>query len=221
MSVILAKRALPKSLGGAPPPEVAAALAQLPNSFGQLGLASGEASLNIKALRGQPGLYRLRVGDWRAVFVCTGQDFVVSAIGLRKDIYERVARMRLARKGEGVRIIELPAPAVAPSGARDRARARTAARAPKPVESNPLSVFSDGELGRIEGVDEALVELLRSLPRPWMSARRSRLGWLTPTWPSYSLTSGSGRVITSNCSQPAGRRATPISYSRRRSSPRV
>ena len=49
MSVILAKRALPKSLGGAPPPEVAAALAQLPNSFGQLGLASGEASLNIKA----------------------------------------------------------------------------------------------------------------------------------------------------------------------------
>ena len=164
MSVIIAKRALPKSLGGAPPPEVAAALAQLPNSFGQLGLASGEVSLNIKALRGQPGLYRVRVGDWRAVFVCTGQDFVVSAIGLRKDIYERVARMRLARKGEGVRIIELPAQAVAPSGARVRARARTAARAPKPVESNPLSVFSDGELGRIEGVDEALVELLRSLP---------------------------------------------------------
>lgn len=84
MSVILAKRALPKSLGGAPPPEVAAALAQVPNSFGQLGLASGEASLNIKALRGQPGLYRLRVGDWRAGFVCTGQDFIVSAIGLRK-----------------------------------------------------------------------------------------------------------------------------------------
>jgi hypothetical protein len=164
MSVILAKRALPKSLSGAPPPEVAAALAQLPNSFGQLGLASGAASLNIKGLRGQPGLYRLRVGDWCAVFVCTGQDFVVSAIGLRKDIYERVARMRLARKGEGVRIIELPAPTLAPSGARDRARARTAARAPKAVESNPLSVFSDRELGRIEGVDEALVELLRSLP---------------------------------------------------------
>lgn len=66
MAVYLAKRALPKSLGGAPPPHVAGALAQLRSSFGQLGLASGEASLNIKALRGQPGLYRLRVGDWRA-----------------------------------------------------------------------------------------------------------------------------------------------------------
>jgi hypothetical protein len=177
--------------------------------------------LNIKALRGQPGLYRLRVGDWRAVFVCTGQDFIVSAIGLRKDIYERVARMRLARKGEGVRIIELPAPAVALSGARDRARARTAARAPKPVESNPLSVFSDGELGRIEGVDEALVELLRSLPPTVDVGEALSTRVADADLPSYSLTSGSGRAITSNCSQPAGRRATPISYSRRRSSPRV
>ena len=32
------------------------------------------------------------------MFVCTGQDFVVSAIGLRKDIYERVARMRTRPK---------------------------------------------------------------------------------------------------------------------------
>jgi hypothetical protein len=164
MSVLLAKRALPKSLGDAPPPEVAAALAQLPNSFGQLGLAGGGASLNIKALRGQPGLFRLRVGDWRAVFVCTGEDFVVSAIGLRKDIYERVARMRLARKGDGVRIIELPAPVPEPSGARERAKARTSARAGKPVASNPLSVFSDGELGRIDGMDDELVGFLRSLP---------------------------------------------------------
>ena len=68
VSVLLAKRALPRSLGDAPPPEVAAALAQLPGAFGQLGLAAGDASLNIKALKGQPGLYRLRVGDWRAIF---------------------------------------------------------------------------------------------------------------------------------------------------------
>ena len=112
MSVLLAKRALPRSLGDAPPPEVAAALAQLPGAFGQLGLAAGDASLNIKALKGQPGLYRLRVGDWRAVFVKTGEGFLVAAIGLRKDIYERVARMRLARKGEGLRVIEVAPPVV-------------------------------------------------------------------------------------------------------------
>src|SRR3954471_21098062 len=120
VSVLLAKRALPRSLN-APPPEVAAALAQLPSAFGQLGLASGEAHLNITALKGQPGLYRLRVGDWRAVFVRTADGFLVSAIGLRKDIYERVGRMRLARKGEGVRIIELPQRQEEPPDPRARA----------------------------------------------------------------------------------------------------
>ena len=142
MSVLLAKRALPRSLGDTPPPEVAAALAQLPHAFGQLALASGETHLNIKALKGQPGLYRLRVGDWRAIFFRTGDDFLVAAIGLRKDIYERVDRMRLARKGEGVRIIELPQPqearrrrASVPSGsARAGARGRVA---------EPASAFSD------------------------------------------------------------------------------
>src|SRR4051812_24736350 len=109
--VLLAKRALPRSVGDSPPPEVAEALAQLPEAFGQISLQAEGANLNIKALKGQPGLYRLRVGNWRAVFVRTGEGFLISAIGLRKDIYERVARMRLARKGEGVRVIELPAPA--------------------------------------------------------------------------------------------------------------
>lgn len=163
MSVLLAKRALPRSLD-APPPEVAAALAQLPGAFGQLGLASGEVHLNIKALKGQPGLYRLRVGDWRAVFVRTADGFLVSAIGLRKDIYERVGRMRLARKGEGVRIIELPQPHEARSEARERAVGHAPARAPVAVSQNPLSAFSDAELLRIAGVDAPLVAWLRGLP---------------------------------------------------------
>lgn len=164
MSVLVAKRALPRSLGDAPPAEVASALAKLPAAFGQLGLQADGANLNIKALKGQPGLYRLRVGDWRAVFVRTAHGFLVAAIGLRKDIYERVARMRLARKGEGLRVIELPAPAAEDSGARARARTRTAARAPKAVERNPLSPFTDVELQRIDGVDEELTAFLRSLP---------------------------------------------------------
>src|SRR3954454_15751991 len=150
MAVYLAKRALPRAMEE-PPPEIAAALAQLPSAFGQLGLASGEAHLNIKALKGQAGLYRLRVGDWRAVFVRTADGFLVAAIGLRKDIYERVGRMRLGRKGEGVRIIELRAQA-GDEGSDPRARSRTraAARAPKPVDANPLSAFSDAELRRID-----------------------------------------------------------------------
>lgn len=164
MSVLLAKRALPRSLGAAPPPEVAAALARLPDAFGQLGLSSETASLNIKALKGQPGLYRLRVGDWRAVFLRTGDGFLVAAVGLRKDIYERVARMRLARKGEGVRIIELSAPEERRSHARDRAVAHERARAPEAVVQNPLSAFSDAELVRIDGVDDSLVTWLRALP---------------------------------------------------------
>ena len=55
MSVILAKRALPKSLGGAPPPEVAAALAQLPNSFGQLGLAERRSESEHQGPEGTAG----------------------------------------------------------------------------------------------------------------------------------------------------------------------
>lgn len=164
MNVILAKRALPKSLGGAPPREVAAALAQLPNSFGQLGLASGEASLNIKALKGQPGLYRLRVGDWRAVFVKTGEGFLVAAIGLRKDIYERVGRMRLARKGDGLRVIEVALPTVEASNVSGHARVRARARPPKAVEQNPFTPFSDAELRRLDRIDDELITFLRSLP---------------------------------------------------------
>lgn len=164
MTVLLAKRALPRSLGDTPPPEIAAALAQLPGAFGQLGLASGTTHLNIKALKGQPGLYRIRVGDWRAVFVRTADGFLVAAIGLRKDIYERVRRMRLARRGEGVRILELPQPQEARSEARERAVGHAPARASVAVPQNPLSAFSDGELLRIAGVDDPLVAWLRGLP---------------------------------------------------------
>ena len=105
----------------------------------QLGFAAGDASLNIKALKGQPGLYRLRVGDWRAVFIRSGHDFLVAAIGLRKDIYERVGRMRLARKGEGLRVIEVAPPLAGVSDASSHARVRARARAPKAVEQNPLT----------------------------------------------------------------------------------
>lgn len=163
MSVRLHKRARPKG-STEPPQEVTAALSAIPSAFGQLGMAAGAANLDIKALAGQPGLYRVRVGSWRAVFYRAGEDFIVGALGLRKDIYERVDRMRLARKGEGVRLIELPAPEPDPAPECTQAGSRVTRRRPKPVESNPLTPFSDAELRRISGVDTALVEWLRSLP---------------------------------------------------------
>src|SRR4051812_21825092 len=90
----------------APPAEVADQLAQLPGGFGQQALDGPAVSLNVKKLEQPAGAWRLRVGDWRAVFFPLGEDFLVAAVGLRKDIYERVARMRLARRGEGLTVLE-------------------------------------------------------------------------------------------------------------------
>jgi mRNA interferase RelE/StbE len=36
---------------------------------------------------GQPGVWRLRKGDWRAIFILEGEDVVVLRIGNRRDIY--------------------------------------------------------------------------------------------------------------------------------------
>lgn len=163
MAVLLAKRALPRSLD-APPPEVAEELAQLPLGFGQQALGGPSAALNLKKLAKPPGAWRLRTGDWRSIFFPTGDDFLVAAIGLRKDIYERVDRMRLARKGEGLRIIELPEARNQPSAVRARAVGHQRARGPKPVMQNQLDPFSDAELLRIAGVDQELVIWLRALP---------------------------------------------------------
>lgn len=146
---------------GSMPAELAEAIERLPEAFGQQGLG---VNLDIKALQGQPGLYRLRVGGWRAVFLRGAEGFLVGAIGPRRDIYERVERMRLARKGRGLRFVETRAPATAEEGAKARAAGTTRARAPRPVEQNPLSPFSDSELRRIEGIDEPLLAFLRALP---------------------------------------------------------
>ena len=104
------------------------------------------------------------MGEWRAIFFPSGDDFLVVAVGLRRDIYERVNRMRLARKAGGVTVIEAAAPAAKEIGARARAARTERARAPKPVEHNNLSPFEDRMLLAIDGVDEALLAFLRSLP---------------------------------------------------------
>ena len=42
---------------------------------------------NVKRLRGRPGA-RLRVGDWRVIFVETSTTVEIRAVGNRRDIYK-------------------------------------------------------------------------------------------------------------------------------------
>jgi superfamily I DNA/RNA helicase len=163
MAVLLAKRALPRSLD-APPPAVAEDLALLPKSFGQQALDGDAGRLNLKKMAKPAGAWRLRTGDWRVIFFPSGDDFLVAAIGLRKDIYERVDRMRLARRGAGLTVIETVAPQAAAGGARSQPTSTTRARHPAIAQQNPLSPFDDAMLKRIDGIQEEELAFLRALP---------------------------------------------------------
>ena len=41
----------------------------------------------VTEMVGQPGVWRLRKGDWRATFVIEGTDAVVARVGNRREIY--------------------------------------------------------------------------------------------------------------------------------------
>ena len=41
----------------------------------------------VTEMVGQPGVWRLRKGDWRAIFVIDGADVVVTRVGNRREIY--------------------------------------------------------------------------------------------------------------------------------------
>lgn len=160
MAVYYAKNALPRGYAD-PPAEVAAQLMQLPAAFGQQAL--GAVSLNLKKLAGGTDQWRLRISDWRAIFRVIGGDFVVIAIGLRKDVYERHRRMRLARHRDGVAMIELIAPERA-----DEAPGPPKRRAPEwrtiDRPANPLTPFTDAQLLQIDGMSTELIAHLRALP---------------------------------------------------------
>ncbi|MEE7475669.1 cytotoxic translational repressor of toxin-antitoxin stability system [Methylobacterium hispanicum] len=52
--------------------------------------ADDPASLanNVRALKGEGERYRLRVGDWRAVFTSEPDRIIVHAVGPRGSIYD-------------------------------------------------------------------------------------------------------------------------------------
>ena len=41
----------------------------------------------VTEMVGEPGVWRLRNGDWRATFVIDGADVVVTRVGNRREIY--------------------------------------------------------------------------------------------------------------------------------------
>ncbi len=214
MAVLLAKRALPRSFS-APPAEVAEELARLPLGFGQQALSAEAVSLNLKKMGGTSGAWRLRVGDWRVIFFPSGDDFLVAAIGLRKDIYERAGRMRLARRGEGLTIIEAAAPEVAAKGTGSQATSTTRARRPTAVQQNRFSPSMtrccEGSTASATRSSPSCAHCPRrsTLPRCWRSGSRPS------TWPSSWPTYGSAPNTTSRRSPRATSRRSRPSRSRR------
>jgi mRNA interferase RelE/StbE len=41
----------------------------------------------VTEMIGEPGVWRLRKGDWRAIFVIDGADVVVTRVGNRREVY--------------------------------------------------------------------------------------------------------------------------------------
>jgi mRNA-degrading endonuclease RelE of RelBE toxin-antitoxin system len=41
----------------------------------------------VTEMAGEPGIWRLRKGDWRATFVIEGADVVVTRVGNRREVY--------------------------------------------------------------------------------------------------------------------------------------
>jgi hypothetical protein len=94
----------------------------------------------------------------------TGEDFLVAAIGPRRDIYERLPKIRLARWAGGIRILETETHDVASERDAKRDPTFRQARHPKPVENNGFSPFDDAMLRSVTGVDDDVLAFLRSLP---------------------------------------------------------
>ena len=72
--------------------EVKAGLHALPQALRReighkLFLLEEDLSGNVKKLKGSRNEYRLRIGDYRALFELEGHTVTVYAVGNRKDIY--------------------------------------------------------------------------------------------------------------------------------------
>jgi mRNA interferase RelE/StbE len=50
-------------------------------------VAPDAAGQDVKPIKGAPGDFRLRSGDWRALFTVSGDEMTVYQIGHRREVY--------------------------------------------------------------------------------------------------------------------------------------
>lgn len=84
MAVVLTRAAI-RGLRALPKREAKQIAARLE----AIGAAPTARHLGVMAMQGEPpGRFRVRQGDWRAVFVIEGEDILVVAIGHRREVYD-------------------------------------------------------------------------------------------------------------------------------------
>ena len=122
------------------------------------------ANLDVASLEGAHGFYRLRVGRYRAIFQRLGMDVVLHGVEARGAVYapHRLQTLRFVRDRSGLRLLAQPAESHPEPGTSDH-RPSAARRAERPVQQNPLTVFSDAELAQL-GLSADAIDALRRIP---------------------------------------------------------
>jgi mRNA-degrading endonuclease RelE of RelBE toxin-antitoxin system len=119
-------------------------------------------NLDVKPIEGSrwKGLWRLRVGDYRVLYLADGDRIAVVEIDRRDDhTYGRLDRVALVRRGGGVELIDVAEPAPEVEERPMAAPSRPAARLER---TNPLTVFGAAELAAV-GLASDTVALVRTL----------------------------------------------------------
>lgn len=122
----------------------------------------GTDNLDVKKLADSDGLWRLRVGAYRAVFQILPPNIVLHRVFRRREDsdYKAVSAIPLVRSGQGLRTLleDVEQPPPVPPSAKPVVR-----HAQREVVNNPLSVFTDPELAEA-GLAPAAIDALRRVP---------------------------------------------------------
>ena len=82
LSLVYTRRAL-RDLAGLP----AADGKRMRERLNAYAAAPDAAGQNVEPLKGAPGDFRLRAGDWRALFTVSRDEMTVYRIGHRREVY--------------------------------------------------------------------------------------------------------------------------------------
>jgi mRNA-degrading endonuclease RelE of RelBE toxin-antitoxin system len=122
----------------------------------------GTDNLDIKKLADSDGIWRLRVGAYRALFQVLPPNVVLHRVFRRREDsdYRAAASIPLVRSGEGLRTLaeDVEQPPPVPPSAKPIVR-----HAVREVVTNPLSVFTDREFAGV-GLSPEAIDALRRVP---------------------------------------------------------